>query len=48
MYYLTKFDDAIESNFWVIPIIAYANLCKAIHDIIHYSTPFLILNLESL
>ena len=35
---MTKFDDVMESNFWVIPKITSANLCKAIHDIIDYST----------
>ena len=38
IYYLTKFDDVIQSSFWVIPKIASANLCKPIHDIINYST----------
>ena len=38
IYYLTKFDDVIESGFWVIPKTASANLCKAIYDIINYST----------
>ena len=38
IYYLTKFDGVIQSSFWVIPNIAPANLCKAIYDIINYST----------
>ena len=38
MYYLTQFDDIIQIGFWVIPKITSANLCKPIHDIIHYST----------
>ena len=38
MYYLTKFDDEIESGFWVILKIASANLCKPNDDIINYST----------
>ena len=38
MYYLTKFDDVIQSGFWVIAKIISANLCKPIHDIINYST----------
>ena len=33
MYYVTKFDDEIESRFCVIPKITFANLCKPIHDI---------------
>ena len=37
-YYLTKFDAAIQSGFWVIPNIWPSNLCKPIHDIINYST----------
>ena len=36
-YYLTKFDDIIQSGFCVIPKITSANLCKPIHDI-NYST----------
>ena len=36
-YYLSKFDNAIKSSFWVIPNIASANLCKPIDDIINYS-----------
>ena len=38
IYYLTKFDDAISSDFWVIAKITSANLCKPIHDIINHST----------
>ena len=38
MYYLTKFDDVMESSFWVIPKITSANLCMSNHDIINYST----------
>ena len=38
IYFLTKFDDKIESSFWVIPKSISANLCKSIHDIIKYST----------
>ena len=38
MYYLTKFDDGIQSGFWVIPKITSANLCNPIHGIINYST----------
>ena len=37
MYYLTKLDDVIESGFWVIQKITFANLCKPLHDIINYS-----------
>ena len=37
MYYLSKFDDVIQSGFWVILKITSANLCKAIYDIINYS-----------
>ena len=37
IYYLIKFDDVIESSFWVIPKTASANLCKPIYDI-NYST----------
>ena len=32
MYYLTKFDDAIKSGFWVILKIISANLIKSIYD----------------
>ena len=35
---LTKFDDVIQSGFWVILKIASANLCKPIYGIINYST----------
>ena len=45
MYYLTKFDDIIQSVFWVIPKLTSANLCKPIHDIINYFT-FILLNLK--
>ena len=38
MYYMTKFDDIIQSGFSVIPKITSASLCKPIHDIINYST----------
>ena len=38
MYHLTKFDDAMQSGFWVIPKITSAYLCKPIYDIINYST----------
>ena len=37
IYYLSKFDDVIQSSFWVIPNITPANLCKPIDDIINYS-----------
>ena len=42
--YLTKFDDIIWNDCWVISKLASANLCKPIHDITNYSTttcPFL-------
>ena len=38
IYYLTKFDDVIQSSFWVTPKITSANFSKPIHDIINYST----------
>ena len=38
MYYLTNFDDVIESGFWVILKITSANLCETVHGIINYST----------
>ena len=38
MYYLTKFDDVIESGFWIILKNTSANLCKPNYDIINYST----------
>ena len=38
IYYLTKFDDAMYSSFWVIPKIISANICKSIHDIKNYFT----------
>ena len=38
MYYMTKFDDIIQSDFSVIPKITSASLSKPIHDIINYST----------
>ena len=44
MYYLTKFDVVLQSDFWVIPKITSTNLCKPIHDI-NYST--FICSLES-
>ena len=37
IYYLTKFNDVLESSCWVILKITFANLCKPIHDI-NYST----------
>ena len=38
IYYSTKFDDVMKRTFWVIPKITSVNSCKAIHDIINYST----------
>ena len=38
IYYLNKFDDVIQSSFWVISKVTSANLCKPIHVIINYST----------
>ena len=38
IYYLTKYDDVIQSSFWIIPKITSANLCNPIHEIINYST----------
>ena len=38
MYYLTKFDDVIQSSFWVFPKIISANSCKPIHVITNYYT----------
>ena len=38
MYYLTKFNDVIESSFWVIPKITSPYLWKPIHNIINYPT----------
>ena len=38
IYYLTKFDDVVQSSFSVISKITSANLCKSIHDTINYST----------
>ena len=38
IYYLTKFDNVIQSGFWGIPKTTFANLCKPIYDIINYST----------
>ena len=38
MYYLTKFDDVIQSGSWVFLKITSANLCKPIYDVINYST----------
>ena len=38
MYYLTKFDDLIQSGFWVILKMTSANLCKPNYDIKNYST----------
>ena len=40
VYYLTEFDDAIYSGFWVISKITSANLCRPVHDII-YSSSFI-------
>ena len=37
MYYLTQFDNVIESGFWVILKITSANLCKPNYNI-NYST----------
>ena len=34
----TKFDNLMQSGFWVIPKITFANLCEPIHDIINYFT----------
>ena len=47
MYYLTKFDDIIQSSFWVTPKITSANLCKPIHDTKKYSPCICLVNLES-
>ena len=38
MYYPIKFDDVIQSGFWVVPKVTSANLCKSIHDIINHFT----------
>ena len=38
IYYLTKFDDVMQSSFWVIPKVTSANFCQSIHDIINYFT----------
>ena len=38
VYYLTKFDDVIESGFSVTPKIEYAYLCEPIHDLINHFT----------
>ena len=38
MYYLTKFDDVIQSDISVILKIISPNVCKPIYDIINYST----------
>ena len=38
LYYLTKFDDVIQRDFWAIPKITSANLFKPIRDVINYST----------
>ena len=46
MYYMTKFDDIIQSGFSVIPKITSTNLCKPIHGI-KYSISFVLLNVES-
>ena len=37
-YYLTKYDDVILCGFWVVLKITSANLCKAIHELINYSS----------
>ena len=37
-FYLTKFDDVMQSCFWVNPKITSANSCKPIHDTTNYST----------
>ena len=47
MYYLTKFDDIIQSSFWVTPKITSANLCKPVHDTKKYSPCICLVNLES-
>ena len=47
IYYLTKPGDVLQSNFWVILKIAFAKLWKPIHDIIKYSTLFVLLSLKS-
>ena len=38
IYYQTKFNDVIQSIFWVFPKITSANLCKPVHDVINCST----------
>ena len=38
MYYLIRFDDVMQSNFWVILKFMSENLCKTIYDVINYST----------
>ena len=47
MYYLTNFDDIIQSGLGVTTKITSANLCKPIHNIINIPLPFVLLNLES-
>ena len=38
IYYLTKFDDVMQSSFWVIQKVTTANLCKSTDSIINHST----------
>ena len=38
MYYLTKVDDVIQSDFWVIPKITTPYLCKPIHHINYFTS----------
>ena len=38
IYYMTKFDDVIQSSFWVIPKFTSAKLCKPILHITNYYT----------
>ena len=45
--HLGNFDVLIQSGFWVIPKIAFANLCKPIHDVIIIPISFDPLNLET-
>ena len=37
---MTKFDDVMWSDFWVILKTIFANLCKSMYGIINYSTNF--------
>ena len=47
IYHLANFAAQIQSGFWVIPKITFANLCKAYHDVIIIPASAVLSNLKN-